>query len=57
MTKKDCERHGLDYSASKRENKDDDGAKEISVQPEFGVKNVILQLPMNYLVLFGMTSI
>ena len=38
MTKIDYEWHGLDYYASKMESKDDDGAKEIRVQTESGVK-------------------
>ncbi len=38
MTKNDYERHGLDYYASKRVSKDNDGAKEISVQLESDVK-------------------
>lgn len=38
MTRNEYEQHGLEYYASKMESKDDDGAKEISVQPESGVK-------------------
>ena len=57
MTRNDYEQYGLVYYESKHESKDDDGAKKINVQPESEVKNVILELLMNYLVLFGMTSI
>ena len=35
MARNDYEWHGLDYYASKRESKDD-GAKEISMQPNEG---------------------
>ena len=38
MTRNDYKWHGLEYYASKSESKHDDGAKEISVQPESGVK-------------------
>ena len=38
MTRNEYEQHGLEYYASKMESKDDDGAKEMSVQPKSGVK-------------------
>ena len=38
MTRNEYEQHGLEYYASKMESKDDDGAKEICVQPKSGVK-------------------
>ncbi len=38
MTRNDYEQHGLEYYESKKESKDDDGAKTINVQPESGVK-------------------
>ena len=38
MTRNDYEQNGLEYYESKRERKDDNGAKKISVQPESGVK-------------------
>ncbi len=38
MTRNDYEQHGLEYYESKRERKENDGAKKISVQPESGVK-------------------
>ena len=47
MTRHDYEQHGLEYYESKRVSKNDDGAKKTSMQPESGVNNVILQLPMN----------
>ena len=56
MTRNDHEQHGLEYFESKRESKDDDEAKKISVQPESGVKKCVSSVA-NDLVLFGMTSI
>ena len=38
MTTNDYELHVLDYYASKMESRDNDGAKEICVQPKSGVK-------------------
>ena len=38
MTRNEYEQHGLEYYASKMESKDDNGAKEMSVQSKSGVK-------------------